>query len=796
MAMKESIKSARVLQGCFLVLIFTTVMSIPFGNASSNDPSEITILTYNTHLFEDTHLVVNNVEDVELCTFAPANCYVDTSRRYQIVEKIRMLSGVDIVALEEVWGQTIQDWFITTLKDIYPYAATGGKDCSFRIGSGVVVVSKWPLLDVEFEQFPVFEWTLVPGNSDYWASKGVLTATVQVGNRSIRLGTSHALTQGKDVVSTMSKYYVDIVPFQMNGDPYIFALNANVGANIFRIDDHGVSSGRHGAGKTLVRYGDSMSPNYVALTSFELNGHPYIFGLHKDVGANIWRINDDPSTGLTLVKYGASMSPNYVALTSFELNGHPYILGLHKAEAGSESVGANIWRINDDPSTGFTLVKYGASMSDRYNALTSFELNGHPYIFGLHKDVGANIWRINDDPSTGFTLVKYGASMSPNYLALTSFELNGHPYIFGLHRDVGANIWRINDDPSTGLTLIHSADWENNYKFIRSLQLNGHPYLFSLKECCEDQLDSCGRSRPGESYITRINDDPSTGWEDVVQQEDVQIIRDQTVRDHPGLPAIMLGDFNVHKSKYGIAASIFRGIGAVDAYCAVNEQDCEENVNGLWIGGQTIDCLNNQLYQIFNPDKDCSQQAVYPKESTFDRIDYVYVKQEADNWRLVPMEAYVIRDWKYEGPNLALLGLDLSDHYPLVVRFKLSPNVPAPDIKANGSDGPITLGSSTTISVTVTLNPGGLAGNNADWWGAVSTPFGWYFYTFAGWTTNQQSVYQGSLFNLSSREVLNMPASSLPAGIYTLYFGVDTVMDGKLTMGSGYYDSVQVNVVK
>jgi len=256
------------------------------------------------------------------------------------------LSDVDIVALQEVWHPPFQQWFIDELKAIYPHSAAGASPaCFLKLGSGLVVLSKWPLMDVGFNTFPVFDDDL---GSDYSAAKGVLTATIQAGDKQIRLGVSHALTHGYNQVSKMSRHYIAVAPFQ-------------------------------------------------------LNDSPYILGLHEDVGANIWRIND-----------------------------------------------------------------YGESA------------------FGSH--------------GAGKTLLKYGISMSANYKALTSFELNGHPY------------------------------------------------LFSLKNCCEQYSDECFQSRPGESYITRINDDPSTGWEDAVQLEDIQMIRDQTIDGYYDLPAIMVGDFNVDEN--------------------------------------------------------------------------------------------------------------------------------------------------------------------------------------------------------------------------------------------------------
>jgi len=116
-----------------------------------------------------------------------------------------------------------------------------------------------------------------------------------------------------------------------------------------------------------------------------------------------------------------------------------------------------------------------------------------------------------------------------------------------------------------------------------------------------------------------------------------------------------------------------------------------------------------------------------------------------------------------------------------------------PDIKANGSGGPITLNQSDTLTITVSLNNNGIT-DNADWWLAADTPFGLYFYTFSGWVLYTEPAYQHALFYLPTYEVFSTPVSGLPAGTYTLYFGVDTVMDGDITWDSAYYDTVEVTV--
>jgi len=119
--------------------------------------------------------------------------------------------------------------------------------------------------------------------------------------------------------------------------------------------------------------------------------------------------------------------------------------------------------------------------------------------------------------------------------------------------------------------------------------------------------------------------------------------------------------------------------------------------------------------------------------------------------------------------------------------------IPIPDIKVNNSDGPITLYQNDTLTITVSLNNNGIT-DNADWWLAAQTPFGLYFYTFYGWRPYPVPVHQGPLFYLDSYEVFSRPISGLQEGTYTLYFGVDTDMDGDITWDSAYYDLTLVTI--
>ncbi len=125
---------------------------------------------------------------------------------------------------------------------------------------------------------------------------------------------------------------------------------------------------------------------------------------------------------------------------------------------------------------------------------------------------------------------------------------------------------------------------------------------------------------------------------------------------------------------------------------------------------------------------------------------------------------------------------------------------PLPDVKANGSEGPINLGTSDTLSVSISLTAGSSLGVDCDWWVAVAIPFGWYYFdvgtmlwVLAGSSyTDLSSTFQGPLFDLVTFTVLNM--DGLPAGTYTFYFTVDTNRNGYLDLSQLYYDSVVVNI--
>ena len=120
---------------------------------------------------------------------------------------------------------------------------------------------------------------------------------------------------------------------------------------------------------------------------------------------------------------------------------------------------------------------------------------------------------------------------------------------------------------------------------------------------------------------------------------------------------------------------------------------------------------------------------------------------------------------------------------------------PLPDIRANGSDGPVTINKGENLIIDVALDPADQVGTSVDWWLLVNSPFGWYYYKFSNstWLPGFMVTHQGPLFALNPNEVLNR--SNLPRGSYIFHFGVDLIMDGTPDLDQSYFDSVIVDII-
>ena len=122
---------------------------------------------------------------------------------------------------------------------------------------------------------------------------------------------------------------------------------------------------------------------------------------------------------------------------------------------------------------------------------------------------------------------------------------------------------------------------------------------------------------------------------------------------------------------------------------------------------------------------------------------------------------------------------------------------PVPVIKANAQDGSVTVSSGTPVSISISLDPGNLSGQDADWWLVKIGPDGNFYYFDLNTGSMLQGLvptYQGALFGLGTTQLLN--SSNLTAGTHIFYFAADMNMNGSLDTSSLYYSSVNVSVTQ
>ena len=115
---------------------------------------------------------------------------------------------------------------------------------------------------------------------------------------------------------------------------------------------------------------------------------------------------------------------------------------------------------------------------------------------------------------------------------------------------------------------------------------------------------------------------------------------------------------------------------------------------------------------------------------------------------------------------------------------------PKADVKANGSDGPITVVPTAPVTITVTLDAGELGGQKADWYLVGWAPWGIYSAVWGkGWVPGVVPFLAYPLFDLPSPvPIFNAP---LPAGSYIAAFGVDDRPDGTFN-GTVWWDFVGI----
>ena len=97
------------------------------------------------------------------------------------------------------------------------------------------------------------------------------------------------------------------------------------------------------------------------------------------------------------------------------------------------------------------------------------------------------------------------------------------------------------------------------------------------------------------------------------------------------------------------------------------------------------------------------------------------------------------------------------------------------NIRANSSDGPLTVSGGENLSITVQMRALENAGASVEQWLAAHTPFGWYSYQAGGW---QPGIHRAAVSSVNDLGPVELLDATLPTGWYTFYLAVDDQADG------------------
>lgn len=183
-------------------------------------PNNIHFLSYNTHLFLETAVEVKESEK-----------YYDSTRLNNIITLLKH-TNPDIIGFSEVWANSSKDIFIDALKSQLPYSAWDQNTNPVQLGSGLLLLSRFPLSNVSFIPYAnLIGW-------DRLSQKGFIIANVKVSSQKLLIVHTHTqagensdaiktrtanLNQLLNILNTVIEF--DSIPVVMLGDLNIIGEN-------------------------------------------------------------------------------------------------------------------------------------------------------------------------------------------------------------------------------------------------------------------------------------------------------------------------------------------------------------------------------------------------------------------------------------------------------------------------------------------------------------------------------------------------------------------------------------------
>ena len=135
--------------------------------------TEIKVIAYNTHLFYET-----------VAGIAPSQLFHDAKRLESIIQRAGD-SQADFIGFSEVWANSTKTAICNALSSKFPVYHWDGNTNIAQMGSGLLLLSRYPLSNMEFTPFDDLAGT------DDLSQKGFLTAKAIVGDTQMWILQSH-----------------------------------------------------------------------------------------------------------------------------------------------------------------------------------------------------------------------------------------------------------------------------------------------------------------------------------------------------------------------------------------------------------------------------------------------------------------------------------------------------------------------------------------------------------------------------------------------------------------------------
>lgn len=155
-----------------------------------------------------------------------------SDKRYVCIPDALIKEDTDIICLQECYDDSHYDFFVNKLKHIYPFSARVKSNKGLKITNGLVVFSKWEILESLFEEF-----TSVTLLEYYFGSKGFLYCKINspLFDQPINIINIHTSSGG--IYFTSGSHFVDLLRNNEIDHIFYFIKENNLVENTFLVGD-------------------------------------------------------------------------------------------------------------------------------------------------------------------------------------------------------------------------------------------------------------------------------------------------------------------------------------------------------------------------------------------------------------------------------------------------------------------------------------------------------------------------------------------------------------------------------